>query len=136
MTDRNAQPNPDEIFARLEQMQREAEETIRKYEEMQAEMGADAVEVYSEDGTVRVKLDAEGKVKEIGIDEMAMRGRRTLANVIVATIQEATAVHGMKMAEMAQALVGDKMDVMGMVTQHMPEYLQDKAKDHRDRRGQ
>ncbi|WP_205326020.1 YbaB/EbfC family nucleoid-associated protein [Glycomyces sp. YM15] len=125
MSDRS-RPNPEEMFARIEQMQRDAEETLRKYEEMQAQMGADPIEVYSEDGLLRVELDAEGKVAEIGIDEMAMRRRQSLAPMIIALLDEAAALHSVKMAEMAQALAGDKMDVMGMVRGSLPEHLRDR----------
>lgn len=134
MNDRDARPDPQEMLARLEAMQREAEETLRKYEEMNAQMGADAVEVFSEDGLVRVKLDADGKVAEIGIDEHAMRQRQSLAPTIIALIQEATAAYSLKMADMAQALLGDKMDVMGMINQHMPPEMRERARDNLGRR--
>ncbi|GAB3234577.1 hypothetical protein GCM10027447_31850 [Glycomyces halotolerans] len=130
MSDRSERPSPQEMLARLERMEREAQETLRKYEDMRTEMGADAVEVHSEDGLVRVKLDADGRVDEIGIDEHAMRQRQSLAPTIMALIDEATATHGLKMAEMAQALVGDKIDVMGLMNQHMPEHLRDRARNN------
>jgi DNA-binding protein YbaB len=123
---------PEAMLQRLEQMKAEAEATLAKYEELSAEAGADAVEVVSEDGLVRVKLNADGKVVEIGIDEYAMRQRQSLSPTIIALINEAKATYGMKMAAMAQQLVGDKIDVMGMVTRNMPEHLQERARDNLD----
>src|SRR5690606_22273730 len=102
MSDRSDRPDPQEMMARLERMQAEAEETIRRFDEMSAQLGADAVEVCSEDGLVRVKLDSEGRVDEINIDERAMRQRQTLGPVIIDLIREATAAYGLKMAELAQ----------------------------------
>ncbi|HEU5127814.1 MAG TPA: YbaB/EbfC family nucleoid-associated protein [Glycomyces sp.] len=131
MTDR---PDPQEMMARLEQMQREAEATMRKYEELRAEMGADAVEAYSEDGLVRVRLDADGKVAEIHIDESAMRQRQSLGRVVHAVIDEAVATHAVKMADMAQALVGDKIDVMALMNEHMPPEMRERARDNLGRR--
>lgn len=124
---------PEAMLQRLEQMKADAEATLAKYEELSAEAGADAVEVFSEDGLVRVKLDADGKIAEIGIDEHAMRARRTVGPTILALIEEAKATYGMKMAAMAQALVGDGMDVMGMVTRNMPEDLQERARGNLER---
>ncbi|WP_026923455.1 YbaB/EbfC family nucleoid-associated protein [Glycomyces arizonensis] len=127
--------DPQEMLARLERMQREAEETLSKYEELRVQMDADAVEAYSEDGLIRVKLDSEGQVAEIGIDETAMRRRQTLGMTIRAVIDEAVATHALKMADMAQALLGDKMDVMGLVTQNIPADLRERARGNLDRRG-
>lgn len=126
--------DPQEMLARLERMQREAEETLSKYEELRVQMDADAVEAYSEDGLIRVKLDSEGQVAEIDIDETAMRRRQTLSMTIRAVIDEAVATHALKMADMAQALLGDKMDVMGLVTQNIPAELRERARGNLDRR--
>jgi DNA-binding protein YbaB len=123
---------PEAMLQRLEQMKAEAEATLAKYEELSAAAGADAVEVVSEDGLVRVKLNADGKVVEIGIDEYAMRQKQSLSPTIIALINEAKATYGMKMAAMAQQLVGDKIDVMGMVTRNMPEHLQERTRDNLD----
>jgi DNA-binding protein YbaB len=133
MSDRLGGMDPEAMMRRLEQMRAEAEATLAKYEELSAASGADAVEVFSADGYVRVKLDAEGKVAEIGIDEYAMRMRQSLSPIIMALIQEAKATYGMKMAAMAQALVGDKIDVMGLVTRSMPEHLKERARDNLER---
>lgn len=134
MTDRSERPDPQEMMRRLEQMEAEAQETLRKFEEMSAQLGADAVEVYSEDGLIMVKLDADGKVDQIKIDEQAMRFKQSLGPTIIQLIQEASATYGMKMAEMTQALVGDKMDVMGLMNRYMPEEMRDRARENLDRR--
>lgn len=133
MSDRLGGMDPEAMMQRLEQMKAEAEATLAKYEELAAEAGTDAIEVFTEDGLLRVKLDADGKVAEIGIDEHAMRMRQSLGPAIIALIEEAKATYGMKMAAMAQALVGDKIDVMGLVTRNMPEHLQDRARGNLDR---
>lgn len=134
MSDRSNQPDPQEMLARLEQMQAEAEETIRKFDEMSAQLGADAVEVRSEDGLVRVKLDSDGRIDEIGIDEQAMRQRQTLGPTIVSLLQEATAAYGLKMAELAQAVAGDKIDVEGLMRSYMPDDVRERARNNLDRR--
>lgn len=125
--------DPEAMMRRLEQIQAEAEATLAKYHELSEQYGADTVEAVSEDGRIRVKLDAEGKVAEIGIDEHAMRLRQSLAPTIMALIEEATATHAMKTAQMAQALVGDKIDVMGLVSREMPDHLRDRARDNLER---
>jgi DNA-binding protein YbaB len=130
MSDRSDRPDPQEMMARLERMQAEAEETIRRFDEMSAQLGADAVEVCSEDGLVRVKLDSEGRVDEINIDERAMRQRQTLGPVIIDLIREATAAYGLKMAELAQAIAGDKIDVNAMMRRYMPDDVRERAKGH------
>jgi DNA-binding protein YbaB len=119
MTDRNR--DPQEMLRRLEQMQADAEQMMARYDRLADEMGASEIEVVSEDGLLRVKLDAEGKVAQIGIDEYAMRMRQSLAPSIMMLIEQAKAEYGVKMTEMAQSLLGDRMDVMGIVRSTLPE---------------
>ncbi len=133
MTDPSARPDPEVMFARLETMRAEAEATLARFEEMKIKLEADAVEVVSEDGLVKVKLDGEGKVAEIRIDEHAMRMRQSLSPTIIALIDEANAAFALKSAEMAQAVVGDQFDIMGMVTREMPDHLRERARGHLDR---
>ncbi|WP_100448887.1 YbaB/EbfC family nucleoid-associated protein [Glycomyces xiaoerkulensis] len=135
MTERGeGPPDPNEMLERLQRMQSEAEETLRRFDEMNSELGADAVEVFSEDGLVRVKLDANGRVDEVGIDEAAMRQRQTLGNTIVELIREASATYGLRMAEMAQSLAGDKVDVSAIMDRYMPQDMRDRARDNLDGR--
>jgi DNA-binding protein YbaB len=122
------------MLERLERMRTDAEATLRKYEELSAELGADAVEVHSDDGLILVRLDKNGRVDDIRIDEMAMRHRQTLGPIIVSLIEEATATYGLKMAEMAQELAGDKIDVAGMIDRQMPEHMRERARENLDRR--
>jgi DNA-binding protein YbaB len=121
MTDRNR--DPQEMLRRLEQMQADAEQMIERYNRLSDEMGANAVEVVSDDGLLRVKLDSDGKVAQIGIDEYAMRARQSLAPAIMALIEQAKAEYGVKMTAMAQSLMGDRMDVKGMVRSTLPEHM-------------
>jgi DNA-binding protein YbaB len=121
------------MFRRLEQMQADAQNMLDRYQRLSEEMGSEHVEVYSEDGLIRVRLDSGGKVAEISIDERAMRMRQTLGPTILAVIKEAKAQHGVKMTEMAQALVGDKMDVMGVVRDSLPEHMRDEFDRRRGR---
>ena len=135
MSDRSERPsNPQEMLERLQQMEAEAKETLRKYDEMSQRLGADAVEVYSEDGLIAVKLDADGRVDQIKIDESAMRFKQSLGPTIISLIQEATAAYGLKMAEMAQELVGDKLDVAELMGRYMPDDMRERAQGHLDRR--
>lgn len=121
------------MMARLERMREQAEATLARFDDMKAQLGAEAVEVYSEDGLLKVKLDGEGNVAEIRIDEYAMRMRQSLGPAIVALIGEAKATFGVKSAELAQAVVGDRFDLMGMLSQHMPPHMQDRARGNLDR---
>ncbi|MFG3342552.1 YbaB/EbfC family nucleoid-associated protein [Glycomyces sp. NPDC048151] len=121
MSDMNR--DPQEMMRRLEQMQADAEQMMERYNRLADEMGADRIEVVSDDGLLRVKLDAEGKVAEIGIDEYAMRMRQSLGPAIIMLIEQAKAEYGVKMTEMAQSLLGDRMDVMGMVRDTLPEHM-------------
>lgn len=123
MTDRSERRDPQEMLARLERMQADAEAMLEKYNRMADEMGAAEIEVYSEDGRIRVKLDADGKVAEIGIDETAMRFRQTLGPMVMSVVEEAKAAYGVKMTEMAQAFLGDQIDVMGIVRDSLPEHM-------------
>jgi DNA-binding protein YbaB len=102
MSDRPQRPDPHEMMARLEAMQSQAEDTLRRFEGMQEEMGAANVEVLSEDGLVAVRLDGNGRVKEIKIDEYAMRRRQTLAPVIIALVEQARAIHAERSAAIAE----------------------------------
>lgn len=136
MSERSERPTtPEAMLERLEQMEAEAQATLRKYEELSEQLGADAVEVFSEDGLVAVKLDAEGELDTVKIDEMAMRQKQTLGPAIVQLIREARATYGVKMADMAQELVGDKLDVREMMNRYMPQELQDKARENLARPG-
>ncbi len=113
-------PTPEQIMAEFERMRSEAEATLRRYEEVSAEFGADAVEVFSEDGLLRVKLDANGKVDEIGVNEAAMRYRQSLGPSIVALIRQARDEYALKAADMARRLIGDKIDVDAILSQYLP----------------
>jgi DNA-binding protein YbaB len=117
MSDR---PTPEQIMAEFERMRSEAEATLRRYEEVSAELGADAVEVFSEDGLLRVKLDPNGKVDEIGVNEAAMRYRQSLGPAMVALIRQARDEYALKAAEMARRLIGDKIDVDAILSQYLP----------------
>ncbi|GAB3656139.1 YbaB/EbfC family nucleoid-associated protein [Glycomyces tarimensis] len=134
MSDRDPRPDPEAMLAKLEAMQRDAEQTLRKYEEMRAELDANAVEAFSEDGLVRVKLDADGRVAEIGIDEMAMRRHQTLSGTIRSTVDEALAGYAIQSAEMAQQFVGDKFDFSAMLDSYMPPQMRDRARRNLDQR--
>ena len=125
--------DPEAMLARLEEIKNQAESTLAKYDRLQEELGTDSVEAWSEDGLIRVQLDAGGRIEKIDINEAAMRYRQTLAMNIKATVDEAVATYAVKAAEMAQALVGDTMNVMEMVNRHMPEEMRQRARDNLDR---
>jgi DNA-binding protein YbaB len=113
-------PTPDQIMAEFERMRSEAEANLKKYEEVSAELGADSIEVISEDGLLSVKLDANGKVDEIRINEAAMRFRHALGPATVALIRRAREAYALKTAEMARRLIGDKIDVDAVLSQYLP----------------
>ncbi|THV34374.1 YbaB/EbfC family nucleoid-associated protein [Glycomyces buryatensis] len=116
MTDRNqSRPDPEAMMARLEQMERDAKATLEKYENLRAQAEAEAVEVTSEDGLLRVKLNADGKVTELGIDERAMRRRQTLGPAIIELIDTAKARHAERMTRMAQEMLGDDLDLSAIL---------------------
>ncbi|THV30101.1 YbaB/EbfC family nucleoid-associated protein [Glycomyces paridis] len=121
-------PSPEEAMRQFEQIRADAEATKRRHEELSAEYGLGSVEAYSEDGTVGVRLDAQGRVDKVVIDEMGMRHRQALGYIVKAVAEEAMAMHAVKAAEMAQALLGDKIDVQGIVSRYMPDEVRQRAR--------
>jgi DNA-binding protein YbaB len=119
MSDNAKRPTPQEIMAEFEQLKAQAEATVRRFQDMDAELGG-GVEVHSEDGLLRVKLDANGNVDEIGINEAAMRNRQTLGYAMVALIAEARMEHTQRQAEMARRMIGDKFDIDAIMAQYAP----------------
>ena len=113
MSDKSGRPNPQDMMARLEEIQRQAETTLRRFEELQEQLGDQQVEVFSEDGRLSVKLDKDGKVSQIRIDESVMRMRQTLGPAIVALIGEAQEVHAEKSAELAKEFLGGDPSLAG-----------------------
>jgi len=120
MSDNAGRPTPEQVMEQLAQMQRDAEETIRKYDELSAEFGTDAVEVFSDDGMLRVKLDKNGAVDEVGINEAVMRFKQSLGPSIVALMAQARAEYALKSAEMARRMLGDKIDVDAILSRYLP----------------
>jgi len=118
MSDNAPRPNPQEMLARLEQMERNAEQLLARYEALQAETGSEAVEVYSEDGLIRVKLDREGQVDEVELHPHAMQYSRALGEHIRHTLEQARATHTERAAQIAQQLLGDKIDVQAILNQY------------------
>jgi len=120
MSDNAARPSPEQIMAQFAQIKAEAEATVQKYEDLSAEFGVDAVEVHSEDGLLRVKLDANGQVEEIGVNEAAMRFRQSLGPSMVGLIATAREEYALKTTEMARRMIGDKLDVDAILNQFRP----------------
>lgn len=121
MTDQPQRPNPNEMMARLEAMQRQAEETLRRYEGMQEQISAANIEVFSEDGLVCVKLDGNGGVAEIKIDEYAMRRRQSLAPTIIALVAQARIAHAEKSAELARQFLSADPALTALLDRISPE---------------
>lgn len=113
-------PNPQEMMARLEAMQRQAEETLRRYEGMQEAASAE-LEVYSEDGLIGVKLDGNARVTEIKIDEYAMRRRQSLAPTIIALVAQARIAHAEKSAELAKQFLSADPAMTALLDRISPE---------------
>jgi DNA-binding protein YbaB len=120
MSDNAGRPSPEQMLEQLAQMQRDAEATLRKYDELSAEFGADAVEVFSDDGLLRVKLDGNGAVDEIEVNEAAMRFRQSLGPSMVALIAQARSEYALKSAEMARRMLGGRIDVDSILSQYLP----------------
>jgi DNA-binding protein YbaB len=121
MSDRSERPDPNQMMARLEAMQRQAEETLRRYEGMQEEISAANIEVFSDDGLVSVKLDGNGRISEIKIDEYAMRRRQSLAPTIIALVDQARVAHAEKSAELARQFLGADPALAAMLDRIAPE---------------
>ncbi|MEV3934606.1 YbaB/EbfC family nucleoid-associated protein [Glycomyces sp. NPDC049804] len=118
MTGGADRPRPHEMLARLEQMEQSAEQMLSKLEALQGELCAEAVEVHSEDGFIRVKLDSDGLVDEVEIHEYAMRFRNALGEHIRQTVMHAKQVHADRAAEMAKRLLGETLDVQAILNQY------------------
>lgn len=121
MSDRPDRPDPGEMMARLEAMQRQAEETLSRFEGMQEELSAANVEVFSEDGLVCVRLDGNGRVKEIKIDEFAMRKRQTLAPIIIGLVDRAQIAYAEKSAELAKQFLSADPALSALLDRIAPE---------------
>lgn len=134
MSDHSALPPHEEAMRQFEQIRVNAEATKRRYDELSAEYGLGSVEAFSDDGTVCVRLDANGRIDKVVIDEMGMRHRQALGHIIKAVAEDALAMHAVKAAEMAQALVGDKIDVQGIVGRYMSDDVRERARDNLGRR--
>lgn len=132
MNDPNLARDPQAMFAKLEQLRSEAEETLRQFEEFRNALTNSAVEAVSQDGLVTVRLDADGQVAAIDIHDAALRHRSGLARIIRATIEEATATYAIKAAELVQPMTAN-LDVTEFVSQLMPTDLRDKARDNVER---
>jgi DNA-binding protein YbaB len=112
--------DPRSMMARIEEMQRQAEQTLAKYEELQGQFGSASVEVYSDDGLIRVALDAEGHIEAVELHEYALRFGHALGERIRFTVERAKAQHSERAAEFAQQLLGDKVDIQAILNQYRP----------------
>ncbi|WP_025272265.1 YbaB/EbfC family nucleoid-associated protein [Haloglycomyces albus] len=118
--------NPEEVFARLEELQQKTEADLRRIQDVEAEMGNTETTAVSENGMVTVTLNAQGRVHNIELRDDSMRLKGNLPPLILSTIHEAQATYSLKMAEMAQqALPG--IDVVGQVSQYMGSDIRDRA---------
>lgn len=118
MTDR---PNPQDMMARLEEMQRQAEATLGRYQELQEELGAQETEAVSEDGYVAVALDGDGRISRIRIDEHAMRQKQTLGSTVIATAEQAQRLHAEKSAVLAERFLSADPRLAGLVERLRPD---------------
>lgn len=118
MSSQADRPSPDEMSTRLERMEQSAEQLLAKFEELQGELGAESVEVYSEDGLIRVKLDSDGHVAEIELHEVVMRYRNALGEGIRHTIAQAKQTHADRTAEVAQRLLGGSFDLQAVLDRY------------------
>jgi DNA-binding protein YbaB len=107
MSDRPHRPDPHEMMAR--------------FEGLQEQMSAANVEVFSEDGLVAVRLDGNGRVKEIKIDEYAMRKRQTLAPTIIALVDQARIAYAEKSAELARQFLNADPALSALLDRISPE---------------
>lgn len=134
MSDRSDLPSPEEAMRQFEQIRAEAEATQRKHEELSAQFGLDSIEAFSPDGLVCVKLDAQGRVDKVVIEEAGMRHRQALGQIVKAVAEEAMEMYAVKAADFAQALIGDKIDVQGIVGRYMSGEQRDRARENLERR--
>ncbi|WP_025272260.1 YbaB/EbfC family nucleoid-associated protein [Haloglycomyces albus] len=119
MTDANNRPSPEEAMRKLEEIRQSAEDTIAAFAGFEAELDNAGVEATSDDGMITVRLNAEGKIDAIELDDGALRRRGALGEMVKNVIEEAKAKYALKVAEMTQRLSGT-IDVMGMVNSQIP----------------
>ncbi|MFC4336871.1 YbaB/EbfC family nucleoid-associated protein [Salininema proteolyticum] len=127
MSDNIDRPSPEEAMRKLEEIHQAAESTLAAFEEFDAEMAEAAVEAVSEDGMVRVRLDSEGSIEAIDIQDGALRRRGALADTIRQVIDEAKAKYALKVTDMAQRLQGG-IDIAGMVERQIPSDLRNRLR--------
>lgn len=113
-------PGLDDLLARVERMEQQAEATLRKYEDFRERVGGLASEGVTDDGAVRVVLDEQGEVTGVEIAESAMRHRGNLSRWVMTALQRAQAQHASRMGELAQELMGGRLDVAAMVREAIP----------------
>lgn len=101
-------------------MERQTEQTLAKYQELQAEFGSERVELYSDDGLIRVALDTDGRIDEVELHEYALRYGHALGEHIRLTIEQAKLEHSERSAQLARRLLGDKFDVQSILSQYRP----------------
>lgn len=128
-----ANDEPDEFLANLD---KEARGKIKKYQQLRSDLAHLEVTAASDDETVTVTVLPGGAVKDIKLSARAMRKQSPeLEELLLTTIQQASAEIARQMAERVQETVGDTFDVMGMVNARLPDIsLDDEDPRRKDRR--
>jgi DNA-binding protein YbaB len=100
----------------------EAEQRLAAYQELRTRIERLAVTARSADGCVAVTVRAGGAVSDLTLTEGALRlGADGLGRLVLGTLQQAHATLATRLARRAQAYVGDRHDVVGVVRGRLPE---------------
>ncbi|MFC4337130.1 YbaB/EbfC family nucleoid-associated protein [Salininema proteolyticum] len=129
MFERGKNYNPEEMLAKLDKMQRQAEETLSKFEEFQSSLGDADVSITSDNGMVTVELDGEGRLSGLELAPDATRLKGNLAPLILQTIHDAQATFGEKMTQTVEQMLPD-LDINGIMSQFRSPEARDKAREN------
>ncbi|QKW38346.1 YbaB/EbfC family nucleoid-associated protein [Actinomadura sp. NAK00032] len=114
-----ANDDPDEFLANLD---KEAKGKLKKYRQLRTDLAQLEATAVSDDETVTVTVLPGGAVKDIKLSARAMRKQSPeLEELLLTTIQQASAQVARQLAERVQESVGDAFDVVGMVNARLPE---------------
>ncbi len=105
----------------VDSYRRDAQQRLAAYRELAAKIEKLAVTARSADGSVEVTVGAGGAVSGLTLTEDALRhGAAGLADLIGATVRQAHAKLATRLARRARAYLGDRYDMVGVVSGRLP----------------
>ncbi|MFI7518107.1 YbaB/EbfC family nucleoid-associated protein [Micromonospora globbae] len=111
----------DELAAGARRLSAEADRQLDAYAAAWDELAVLTATAHSPDGGVTAVVRAGGALERVELHDSLLRGEPAgLAALVLATVHRATAEASRRMAERVQQAVGPRLDVMALVTPHLP----------------